>query len=117
MIGMIVILVVVVVRIKLLFEELFMIYDKLEENIDGRLKDKLCYFKGSIVYLIIVIVEGVLLKYSNIEILVILDMERNNVDGKLLYRLKLGVVNFWDKYYCFVNFEIFVEINIFFFGF
>lgn len=117
MIGMIVILVVVVVRIKLLFEELFMIYDKLEENIDGRLKDKLCYFKGSIVYLIIVIVEGVLLKYSNIEILVIVDMERNNVDGKVLYRLKSGVVNFWDKYYCFVNFEIFVEINILFFGF
>lgn len=108
---------VVAARIKLSSEELLMIYDKPEENTDGRLKDKLCYPKGSTAHLTIATAEGVLPKHSNTEILAISDMERNNADGKLSYRLKLGVVNLWDKYYCSVNFETPVEINTLFSGF
>lgn len=108
---------VVAARIKLSSEELLMIYDKPEENTDGRLKDKLCYPKGSTAHLTIATAEGVLPKHSNTEILAIADMERNNADGKVSHRLKSGVVNLWDKYYCSVNFETPVEINTLFSGF
>lgn len=117
MTGMIVTSAVVAARIKLSSEELLMIYDKPEENTDGRLKDKLCYPKGSTAHLTIATAEGVLPKHSNTEILAIADMERNNADGKVSHRLKSGVVNLWDKYYCSVNFETPVEINTLFSGF
>lgn len=117
MTGMIVTSAVVAARIKLSSEELLMIYDKPEENTDGRLKDKLCYPKGSTAHLTIATAEGVLPKHSNTEILAIADMERNNADGKVSHRLKSGVVNLWDKYYCSVNFETPVEMNTLFSGF
>lgn len=117
MTGMTITSSVVAAQIRLSSEELLMIYDKPEENTDGRLKDKLCHPKGSSAHLTIATAEGIPPKYSNTEILAIADMERNNVDGKVSHRLKSGIVNLWDKYYCSVTFETPIEISTLFSGF
>lgn len=112
--GMIVTSMVVAVRVRLSSEELLKIYDKPEENPDGRLQKH--HPKGSTAHLTISTAEGIPPKCSNSEILAIADMERNTVHVKTSHQLKSGAVHFWDKHYCSVVFETPIEINTLFSG-